>query len=112
MTGIIEELHLGANILLAYFHYCCKGFQPFDLDWDASETTSMAELDAEQVKFVRKTADFVSLQSMFFFILPFVSDQSQGAHFHDIKEKLLYEDEHYYVAQLFETDWTPSSIKM
>jgi hypothetical protein len=64
MTDIIEELHMGANILLAYFHYCCKGFRPFDLDWDATDTTSMAELDPDQIKFVQKTAGYVHSNSM------------------------------------------------
>ncbi|KAG4421280.1 hypothetical protein IFR04_005582 [Cadophora malorum] len=49
---VIKRIHLGAKVLLAHYHYCCKGFQPFALDWDASETTSMAELDSDQVKFV------------------------------------------------------------
>lgn len=60
---LITELHLGANVLLAYFHYCCKGFCPFDLDWDAGETTSMADLDPDQIKFVRRTAEYVQLCS-------------------------------------------------
>jgi hypothetical protein len=63
MTNVIEELHLGANILLAYFHYCCKGFQPFAPDWDPSETTSMAHLDPEQINFVQQTARYVQSNS-------------------------------------------------
>jgi hypothetical protein len=59
MVDIIAELHIGADILLAYFHYCCKGFQPFALDWNAAETTSMAELDVDQVRFIKNTATYV-----------------------------------------------------
>lgn len=63
MIDIVEELHLGANILLAYFHYCCKGCRPFDLDWDAADTQSMAELDPDQIKFVQETSKFVHSNS-------------------------------------------------
>jgi hypothetical protein len=63
MTNIIKELHLGANILLAYFHYCCKGCQPFALDSDAAEIATMAELNPEQIDFIQKTAGYVHLNS-------------------------------------------------
>jgi hypothetical protein len=56
---MIRELHSGANILLGHFHYSCKSFRPFELDWDAEETASVAELDAQQVCFVRQTASLV-----------------------------------------------------
>ena len=65
MVEVISELHMGANILLTYFHYCCKGFRPFDLDWKSAETASMAELDSEQIQFVQKTAEYVHKNSMF-----------------------------------------------
>jgi hypothetical protein len=65
MVEIISELHMGANILLAYFHYCCKGFRPFGLDWKSTETASMAELDSEQIQFVQKTAAYVHKNSLF-----------------------------------------------
>jgi len=59
MIDLIDELHYGANILLGYFHYCTKGFHPFSLDWNAEQTRLMAELNAEQVEFVKKTASHV-----------------------------------------------------
>ena len=53
---MIEELHMGANSLLAYFHYCCKGHRPFTLDWNAEDSVSMAALDPYQVNFIKRTA--------------------------------------------------------
>lgn len=47
---------MGANVLLAYYHYCCKGHRPFALDWNAEESVSMAALDPYQVKYIQKTA--------------------------------------------------------
>ncbi len=58
---MIKELHHGANVLLAHFHYCCKGFRPFALDWNSAETVSMAEMDTKQVRFVRQTAIYVNI---------------------------------------------------
>ena len=58
MIDLVEELHYGANILLGYFHYCTKGFHPFSLA-NAEQTLSMAELNAEQAQFVKKTAAHV-----------------------------------------------------
>jgi len=68
MIDLIGELHMGANILLAYFHYCTKGFRPFSLDWNAEQTLSMAELNTEQVEFVKKTAAHVNGNGTFYSI--------------------------------------------
>lgn len=59
MIDLVKELHNAANILLAYFHYCCKGYKPFSMDWDAKESSSMAELNPGQVRFVQETAAYV-----------------------------------------------------
>ena len=63
--GTVEDLLASADILLAYFHYCTKGQMPFDLDWNAEENTSMAELNPEQVQFVRNTANYVMANRKF-----------------------------------------------
>jgi hypothetical protein len=89
---MVAELHFGANVLLAHFHYCCKGFRPFSLDWKPAESTSMATLDDEQLRFMRQTADYVDYNQ-----LRFEKLLSQGA----------YESEFYFVAQLYEEGWKP-----
>lgn len=61
---MVKELHFGANVLLAHFHYCCKGFHPFSSNWEAEATTSMAELDPRQIHFVRETANYVKINGM------------------------------------------------
>lgn len=55
MPEMIAELHMGANVLLAYFHYACRGQRPFTLDWDAKDAVAMAVLDEDQVKFLKRT---------------------------------------------------------
>jgi hypothetical protein len=52
----VEGLHNGAKILLAYFHYCNKGIRHFMIDWASPEQRARAELNAEQVEFMRTTA--------------------------------------------------------
>lgn len=62
---MIKELHLGANVLLAHFHYGCKGYRPFSLDWKPELSTSMATLDDEQLRFVRQTAVYVDYNGQY-----------------------------------------------
>jgi hypothetical protein len=77
MIDLIAELHMGANILLAYFHYCTKGFRPFSLEWNAKQTVSMAELNAEQVEFVKKTAAHVKANGKFYSVASRVFSANQ-----------------------------------
>ena len=110
MVEIVADLHMGANILLAYFHHCCKGFRPFDVDWESTETASMADLDQEQIQFLRRTAEYVHKNSM----CPdphalLLSDYVIETGFREIIEKGLCEDEHYFVGQLYEENWKPRS---
>lgn len=63
---MVKELHLGANVLLAHFHYGCKGYHPFDLDWNPELSTSMASLDDEQIRIIRQTAHCVDYNGNIF----------------------------------------------
>lgn len=106
----ISEIHMGANILLAHFHYSCKGYRVFEQGWRVEETKSMAELNAEQVQFIQKTAAYVKANSMF---IPCDYTQTANAweesHFAEVLEQKLVEHQHYYIAQLYEEDWKPRS---
>lgn len=46
---------LGANILLAYFHYCNRGTYPFSDECKESDLQNLAELDCGAIDFVRWT---------------------------------------------------------
>jgi hypothetical protein len=114
MVNLIEELHMGANILLGYFHYCTKGFRPFTLDWNAKQTVSMAELNAEQVEFVKKTAAHVKANGKF---IPFRSGHSRltkqsESRFREMFDKERYDDDLYFVAQMYEEDWKARPTKL
>jgi hypothetical protein len=58
---LVEELHTGANVLLAHFHYCNKGSHPFAMDWRSTNNSSIsfAELDPEQMLYMQEATDEV-----------------------------------------------------
>jgi hypothetical protein len=89
---MIKELHLGANVLLAHFHYGCKGYRPFSLDWKPELSTSMATLNDEQLRFVRQTAVYVDYN---------------GPRFNKLLSEGINDSEHYFVAQMYEDEWKP-----
>ncbi len=60
---MVESLHNGAKVLLAYFHYCNKGNYPFRMDWTAPDRVNYMELDEEQVNFMRQTSEEISAKS-------------------------------------------------
>jgi hypothetical protein len=52
---VIDELHNGAKILLAYFHYCNRGSYPLHMDWTSEDQVALTELKPEQIEFLRET---------------------------------------------------------
>lgn len=53
---LVQELHLGAKILLSYFHYCNKGSHPFQLDWQSSPDVHLAGLGDEEKEFIQESS--------------------------------------------------------
>jgi hypothetical protein len=92
--SIVAEYHMGANTLLAYFHYCNKGLYPFTLDGDASELVTMAELNPKQIRFVQNTRSYV---------------KAHESRFEEVRWQGAYENHYYFLAQLYEEDWKPRS---
>ncbi|KAJ4421407.1 hypothetical protein N0V82_003788 [Gnomoniopsis sp. IMI 355080] len=54
---VVQQYHLGANILLAYFHYCNRGTYPFSHGCKDSDLQDLAGLDKETISFVKWTRD-------------------------------------------------------
>ncbi|KAK2072637.1 hypothetical protein P8C59_006978 [Phyllachora maydis] len=86
----VKEYNLGANTLLAYFHYCNKGLFPFSEDCKGTDIQTLAEVDEPTVGFIKQTGRLAATQKQ---------------HWADLWEKDGYEDEFYYVSQLFERNW-------
>ena len=59
---LVRATQSSAKTILAHFHYCLKGQQPFrkEFDWTSAKTRRMARLDAEQSNFMAAYRDRVS----------------------------------------------------
>ncbi|CAI6330970.1 unnamed protein product [Periconia digitata] len=89
---VIDEIHNGAKILLAYFHFCNRGSFPLHMDWTSADQIALAELKPEQIKFMQNNVK---------------EYEKKSSHFRHILENKIYEDEFYFIAQLYEKDWKP-----
>ncbi|KAK4153399.1 hypothetical protein C8A00DRAFT_33883 [Chaetomidium leptoderma] len=88
----VKEYNLGANTLLAYFHYCNKAIYPFSAECKDQDLQTLAELDDEAISFVHYTRRLAAEHRK----------EWENLWAHDV-----YEHEHYYVSQLFEHNWQP-----
>lgn len=91
---LVRATHSGAKTILAHFHYCCKGQQPFrpDFDWAKPQIRRMAQLDSEQIIFMEKLKERVNQNASF---LRAISHTDR------------YEDTYWFTSQLFDIDWSP-----
>ncbi|CAI4216408.1 unnamed protein product [Parascedosporium putredinis] len=85
---------IGANILLAYFHYCNKGIYPFSNDCKEQDLRTLAELDESAIRFVKETRSFAS------------DHKRQWQRLH---QEGLFEDDYFFLSQLFTENWEPRS---
>jgi hypothetical protein len=58
---IIRAILMGSKIILAHFHFCCKGQRPFspEFDWESSGVKRMAQLDVAEIEFLKQYRVFV-----------------------------------------------------
>lgn len=78
--------------MLAYFHYLNKGACPFNLDWNKPQNKRFADLNDQQIHFMRETARLIKIRE---------------EHFANIKRNNNFEDSYYFVSQLYEPCWSP-----
>ena len=60
-------MDVGANVLLAYWHYCNKSVYPFSKQCKDSEFQQLASLDENTMQFIRVTRDMVNEKSKLFY---------------------------------------------
>lgn len=105
---MMKELHMGANVLLAHFHYGCKGYHPFSLDWKSELSMSMATLDERQLCFVQQTAKYVNYNGQYLFSTNGLTKLSfVESRFRKLRSEGNYDNEHYFIAQMYEEEWRP-----
>ncbi|KAK3935992.1 hypothetical protein QBC46DRAFT_38398 [Diplogelasinospora grovesii] len=91
----VKEYNQGANILLAYFHYCNRGVYPFSAECKDKDLESLAQLDTAAISFVRYTRRFAA---------------DHKKQWQELWEADDYENEYYYVCQLFHENWQPRAM--
>jgi hypothetical protein len=111
-TSLIEGLHNGAKILLAHFHYYTKGNHPFAMDWSSPRGIARADLNAEQVQFMKETVELVkmrckSVKTCFFNVAKLTFFPQKADKLQNVRRNCQYENDLYFLAQLFDRDWKP-----
>jgi hypothetical protein len=53
-----------SNLLLAHFHFVCNGSAPLRVDWNDRASATFAQLDEDQVNFMKKTQELASREGM------------------------------------------------
>lgn len=93
----VREYHMGANVILAHFHYCNKGRIPFSEECEDKDLRALAQLDEEKIRFVRATRGFV---------------QRHQQDWKQVRSNEVYEDDYFFVSQLFDEKWQPSTTNV
>lgn len=88
----ISELHHGSNVFLSHYHYCTKPCDPFTMDWRKRQSTPFAEMSIDEIHFLVRTSKLV---------------KERKEQFRVAKEIDLYEDDLYFISQMFEENWVP-----
>lgn len=93
MPTFISELHHGANVFLCFYHYRTKPCDPFTLDWKRRHVTPFANLPTDDIDFILNTKEIV---------------QKRAAKSRRTREQAVYEDDLYFVSQMFDESWQPN----
>lgn len=64
----MEDLHEGANVLLAYWHYYRTDEDPLDVECIDRHRSRLADLEAGQFSFVKKSCRLMREKSEFLFL--------------------------------------------
>ncbi|KAL2821114.1 hypothetical protein BJX63DRAFT_418148 [Aspergillus granulosus] len=96
----IQGMQTGMRTMLAHFHYLNKGVLPFHMTYDEESLRNlgaMADLNSEELNFVKQTSVFVN-------------DRARRARMAEIRSTVNFGDDLYWISQLYDSDWTPGSI--
>lgn len=91
---MVREYQMGANILLGYFHYINKGTYPFSAECKDKELRGMEGLDESRMRIIQFTKS---------------TAERYKQHWEKIRQSGDYENDFYYISQLYEENWTPQS---
>ncbi|KAL2113315.1 hypothetical protein VUR80DRAFT_4640 [Thermomyces stellatus] len=89
LPQVVEDLHEGANVLLAYWHYYRTDEDPLEVDPIDRHRSRLADLGAEQFSFVKKSCAVMREKREEFRRYP------------------NWDDELYWVCRMFDKVWSP-----
>jgi hypothetical protein len=69
----LEGVFHTAKSILARFHFVCNGSAPLRLNWASPKAAAMADLEPDQVEFMRKTQTMVAARGTSLQLALFVS---------------------------------------
>ncbi|KAL1913086.1 hypothetical protein Sste5344_001174 [Sporothrix stenoceras] len=91
----VQQYYTGAITLLAYFHYCNKGVFPFTESAREQDVRNLANIDDHTMGFVKYTRQYAI---------------DNKARWQDMRDRNDYEDEFYFISQLYEVNWQPRKM--
>ncbi|KAK4164254.1 hypothetical protein QBC43DRAFT_344699 [Cladorrhinum sp. PSN259] len=91
----VKEYNIAAQTVLHYYHYCNKGIYPFTAECRDFELQTLAELDGNGIGLVHFTRRCAT---------------KQRRHWENLWAEDEYEDEYYYLSQLYEAGWKARSM--
>jgi hypothetical protein len=109
MPTFIQERHHAANVFLSHYHYRTQPCDPFKLDWQKRHRTPFADMTTNEIHFLMRTKELVE-QSGEFLDKSFISNKAYKfaeTRFRNTRKSTMYEDEIYFVSQMFEENWQP-----
>ncbi|KAK0714704.1 hypothetical protein B0H67DRAFT_578859 [Lasiosphaeris hirsuta] len=96
-TGFLESVFHSAKAILSRFHFACNGSAPFRADWELPTTVNMAQLEANEVEFMKQSQALIV---------------ARKGDFLTLRKKHRYEGPLYWSGQLHTEDWddTPARV--
>ncbi|KAL4941730.1 hypothetical protein BDV06DRAFT_212435 [Aspergillus oleicola] len=93
----IQGMQAGMQNMLAHFHFLNKGVLPFHLTYDEKSLRSLAaaaDLDSEELEFVRRTSEFVN-------------HPARVARMAEVRANREYGNDMFWISQLYDSEWRP-----
>lgn len=112
--ALTHDIKTAAQTILHYYHYCNKGIYPFTAECKDFELRTLAELDGHGIEMVQYTRQSATEQSkqpesrpprwLYGTLLMHVSSDTER-YWESLWAGDAYENEYYYLSQLYEAGW-------
>ncbi|KAK1751523.1 cutinase transcription factor 1 beta [Echria macrotheca] len=97
--SFVQERQNSANVFLSHYHYRTEGCNPFKMDWKRRHATPFADMSTYDVIFLQKTQKLLE-------------EKSRAESIRMARENELYENELYFISQMYEENWQPRDARI